>query len=292
MLLVSFTTGADSRIGVLDRAKNEIFDLSSAVPALPQDMLDFIALGEKGLETARAALNADGVRLPLADVHLLAPIPRPSRNIMCIGKNYRDHVNEVKSLPAGGSDLPEHPIVFTKAPSTVIGPGEAIPSHLDTSATTDYEGEIGVVIGRGGRGIARDAAMEHVYGYTVLNDVTARGLQKRHLQWFIGKSLDGFCPMGPALLTAEEVPDVRARRVQTRVNGELRQDGCVEELIFDIPTLIETLSAGITLEPGDVIATGTPAGVGAGFTPPKFLQPGDRVAITVDAIGTLQNPVE
>lgn len=292
MLLVSFTTGADCRIGVLDRTKDEIFDLSGAVPALPQDMLDFIALGPKGLETARAALNTGGARLPLVDVRLLAPIPRPARNIMCIGKNYRDHANEVKSLPAGGSGLPEHPIVFTKAPSTVIGPGEAIPSHLDTSATTDYEGELGVVIGRGGRGIARDAAMEHVYGYTVLNDVTARGLQKRHLQWFIGKSLDGFCPMGPALLTAEEVPDVRALRIQTRVNGELRQDGCVEELIFDIPTLIETLSAGMTLEPGDVIATGTPAGVGAGFTPPKFLQPGDRVAITVDPIGTLENPVE
>jgi 2-keto-4-pentenoate hydratase/2-oxohepta-3-ene-1,7-dioic acid hydratase in catechol pathway len=292
MLLVSFTTGADCRIGVLDRTKDEIFDLSGAVPALPQDMLDFIALGPTGLETARAALNTGGARLPLADVRLLAPIPRPARNIMCIGKNYRDHANEVKSLPAGGSGLPEHPIVFTKAPSTVIGPGEAIPSHLDTSATTDYEGELGVVIGRGGRGIARDAAMEHVYGYTVLNDVTARGLQKRHLQWFIGKSLDGFCPMGPALLTAEEVPDVRALRIQTRVNGELRQDGCVEELIFDIPTLIETLSAGMTLEPGDVIATGTPAGVGAGFTPPKFLQPGDRVAITVDPIGTLENPVE
>jgi 2-keto-4-pentenoate hydratase/2-oxohepta-3-ene-1,7-dioic acid hydratase in catechol pathway len=292
MLLVSFTSGDACRIGVLDRAQNEIVDLSRAAPALPQDMLAFIALGAEGLDAARAALAASGARLPLAEVRLLAPIPRPARNIMCIGKNYRDHANEVKSLPAGGSDLPEHPIVFTKAPSTVIGPEAPIPSHLDASRTTDYEGELGVIIGRGGRGIAREAAMEHVYGYTVLNDVTARGLQKRHLQWFIGKSIDGFCPMGPALLTADEVPDVRALRIQTRINGELRQNSCVEELIFDIPTLIETLSAGMTLEPGDVIATGTPAGVGAGFTPPKYLQPGDRVAITIDPIGTLENPVE
>lgn len=292
MLLVSFTSGDACRIGVLDRAQNEIVDLSRAAPALPQDMLAFIALGAEGLDAARAALTASGARLPLSEVRLLAPIPRPARNIMCIGKNYRDHANEVKSLPSGGSDLPEHPIVFTKAPSTVIGPEASIPSHLDASRSTDYEGELGVIIGRGGRGIARQAALEHVYGYTVLNDVTARDLQKRHLQWFIGKSLDGFCPMGPALLTADEIPDVRALRIQTRVNGELRQNGCVEELIFDIPTLIETLSAGMTLEPGDVIATGTPAGVGAGFTPPKYLQPGDRVAITIDPIGTLENPVE
>jgi 2-keto-4-pentenoate hydratase/2-oxohepta-3-ene-1,7-dioic acid hydratase in catechol pathway len=292
MLLVSFTTGADRRIGVLDRAREEILDLSLASPALPQDMSAFIALGEEGLAAARTALAADDQRLPLSGVSLIAPLPRPARNIMCIGKNYRDHANEVKSLPAGGNDLPEHPIVFTKVPSTVIGPGAAIPSYLDASRTTDYEGELGVVIGRGGRGITREAAMEHVYGYTVLNDVTARDLQKRHLQWFVGKSLDGFCPMGPALLTADEVPDVRALRIQTRVNGELRQDGCVDDLIFDIPTLIETLSAGMTLEPGDVIATGTPAGVGAGFNPPKYLQPGDHVAITIDPIGTLENPVE
>ena len=292
MLLVSFTAGAGRRIGVLDRAREEIVDLSRAAPALPQDMPAFIALGDEGLAAARAALAADHQRLSLTEVTLIAPLPRPARNIMCIGKNYRDHANEVKSLPAGGSDLPEYPIVFTKAPSTVIGPGVAIPSHLDASRSTDYEGELGVIVGRGGRGITREAAMEHVYGYTVLNDVTARDLQKRHLQWFVGKSLDGFCPMGPALLTADEVSDVRTLRIQTRVNGELRQDGCVDDLIFDIPTLIETLSAGMTLEPGDVIATGTPAGVGAGFTPPKYLRPGDHVAITIDPIGTLENPVE
>ncbi|APZ44235.1 fumarylacetoacetate hydrolase family protein [Acidihalobacter ferrooxydans] len=291
MLLVNFTTDDHPRLGVLDRNAGIVVDLSQAAPALARDMLGFIALGDEGLTAARAALAGGAARIPLGEVRLLAPIPRPARNILCIGKNYRDHVNEVKSLPTGSGDVPAHPIVFTKAPSTVIGPGAPIPSYLDTSGTTDYEGELGVIIGLGGRGIARADAMAHVYGYTVLNDVTARGLQKRHVQWFLGKSIDGFCPMGPAILTADAVPDVRELRVQTRVNGELRQDGRVAELIFDIPTLIETLSAGITLEPGDLIATGTPAGVGAGFTPPKFLVPGDRVAVSIEPIGTLENPV-
>lgn len=294
MLLVSFTTDAERRIGVLDRAREEIIDLSLAAPNLPRDMAAFIALDREGLEAARDALSsaAPQARHRLTEVELLAPLPRPARNILCIGKNYRDHANEVKSLPSGGTDLPEFPIVFTKSPSTVIAPGAPIPSHLDPSRSTDYEGELGVIIGRGGRGIPAASAMEHVYGYTVINDVTARELQRRHQQWFIGKSLDGFCPMGPAILTVEEVPDVGALRIQTRVNGELRQQGRVDDLIFDIPHLIETLSAGMTLEPGDVIATGTPAGVGAGFNPPKYLQPGDRVSITIDPIGTLDNPVE
>jgi len=155
----------------------------------------------------------------------------------------------------------------------------------------DYEGELAVVIGPGGRGIARADALRHVYGYTILNDVTSRRLQGRHQQWFLGKSLDGFCPLGPAILTADAVLDVRQLRVQTRVNGELRQDGALSELIFDIPTLVETLSQCMTLESGDLLATGTPAGVGMGFKPPRYLKPGDRVAISIEPIGTLENPV-
>lgn len=187
--------------------------------------------------------------------------------------------------------IPEAPIIFTKATSAVIGPGEPIPAWLDPTHTTDYEGELALVIGLGGRGIARAEAMHHVYGYTIINDVTARVLQGRHQQWFLGKSLDGFCPMGPVLATADEVPEVDRLRVQTRVNGELRQNTLVANLIFDIPTLIETLSRTITLASGDIIATGTPAGVGMGFKPPKYLQKGDVVAITIEPIGTLENPV-
>jgi 2-keto-4-pentenoate hydratase/2-oxohepta-3-ene-1,7-dioic acid hydratase in catechol pathway len=190
---------------------------------------------------------------------------------------------------AGG--LPEHPIIFTKAPTAVIGPGDAIPAWLDYTGTTDYEGELAVVIGTGGRAIRADEAWGHVFGVTIVNDVTSRELQKRHNQWFLGKSLDGFCPMGPELVTADEITDIDAVRVTTTVNGEKRQDGRLVDLIFDIPTLIETLSRTMTLVPGDVIATGTPEGVGVGFTPPKYLRPGDEVAIHVSGIGTLRNPV-
>lgn len=293
MLLITFEKDQDHRMGLLDRNAGWVLDLTQAAPDLPRNMLDFIAAGSPALVAARRAMEAnDSARIALDEVRLLAPIPRPRRNIFCIGKNYRDHLNEVRSLPSGGSDVPEYPIVFTKAPSTVIGTGQAIPSFLDPTGTTDYEGELAVVIGRGGRGISRAEAMDHVYGYTVLNDVTSRALQKRHAQWFLGKSIDGFCPMGPAILTADAVPEVARLRVQTWVNGERRQDGCVGDLIFDIPSLIETLSAGIALESGDIIATGTPAGVGAGLSPPKFIKPGDSVTVRIDPIGALENPVE
>jgi len=295
MLLVTFTDGAGSRIGVLDGARSELVDLAQAAPRLPPDMLGLIALGAAGLAEARRTLASGVARRPLAQVRLLAPIPRPARNILCVGKNYRDHVHEVQSIAADGAAapdaLPAVPIFFTKATTTVIGPGEPIPASSDATQSVDYEGELAVVIGPGGRGIAAADALRHVYGYTILNDVTSRRLQGRHQQWFLGKSLDGFCPLGPAILTADAVPDVRWLRVQTRVNGELRQDGALSDLIFDIPTLIETLSRCMTLEPGDLLATGTPAGVGMGFKPARYLKPGDRVAISIEPIGTLENPV-
>ncbi|MEK7717966.1 MAG: fumarylacetoacetate hydrolase family protein [Pseudomonadota bacterium] len=294
MLLVTFIEGGKSRLGILDRARDEVVDLSRVAPGLPPDMLAFIALGESGLAEARRALASGTGRLPLAQVRLTAPIPKPARNIFCVGKNYREHAQELQTagLKGGGTEaIPELPIFFTKATSSVIGPGEPIPAWLDPTNTTDYEGELAVVIGPGGRGIARAEAMRHVYGYTIVNDVTSRALQRRHQQWFLGKSLDGFCPMGPAIATADEVPDAGTLRVRTRVNGELRQDAPVSGLIFDIPTLIETLARTMTLAPGDVIATGTPAGVGMGFKPPRFLKPGDVVAITIEPIGTLENPV-
>jgi 2-keto-4-pentenoate hydratase/2-oxohepta-3-ene-1,7-dioic acid hydratase in catechol pathway len=296
MLLVTFLDGTNNRIGVFDAARSELVDLAQAAPALPTDMLGLIALGETGLAAVQRALASGAARRPLAPARLLAPIPRPARNILCVGKNYRDHVQEVQSIPSGGvatpSAIPSAPIFFTKATSTVIGPGAPIPASSDPTQSVDYEGELAVVIGRGGRGIARADALRHVFGYTILNDVTSRRLQGKHQQWFLGKSLDGFCPLGPAILTADAVPDVSQLRVQTRVNGELRQDGALAELIFDIPTLIETLSQCMTLEPGDLLATGTPAGVGMGFKPPRYLKPGDLVAITIEAIGTLENPVQ
>ncbi|MEJ0072032.1 MAG: fumarylacetoacetate hydrolase family protein [Pseudomonadota bacterium] len=173
----------------------------------------------------------------------------------------------------------------------MIGPGVAIPSYLDASNSTDYEGELTVVIGRSGRTIAKADALRHVFGYTIVNDVTARTWQHAHSNGFSARALDGFCPMGPCIVTADEIPDPTALRLATTVNGEPRQNASVRDLIFDIPTLIETISRGITLEPGDLIATGTPVGVGIGFKPPRFLKPGDRVAITIEPIGRLENPV-
>jgi 2-keto-4-pentenoate hydratase/2-oxohepta-3-ene-1,7-dioic acid hydratase in catechol pathway len=259
-------------------------------------MLGLIALGAAGLEKLKRAVAKAAVRLPLGKVKLVAPIPRPARNIFCVGKNYHEHAREFHTsgfdASAGKDAIPEVPIIFTKPPSCVIGPGAPIPGHLDPTNSVDYENELTVVIGKGGRGISKARAFEHVYGYTIINDVTARTLQHRHKQWFIGKSIDGFCPMGPVLLTADEVPDVGELHLTTRVNGELRQDARVKDLIFDIPTLIETISAGITLEPGDLIATGTPSGVGIGFKPPKYLKKGDIVSLTIEPIGELTNPVE
>jgi len=296
MLLITFTEHNQTRIGVLDYQQDEVIDLSKTSNHLPDNMLDFIAQGAAALDTARAVVNTENNRIPLSQVQLLAPIPQPRRNIFCIGKNYREHVQELRGAGSACDDgdknaIPEKPIFFTKATSSVIGPNEPIPAWLDPTGSTDYEGELAVIIGKGGRGIKHEDAMQHVYGYTILNDVTSRRLQREHQQWFLGKSLDGFCPMGPAIITADEIPDVNQLRVRTWVGDDLRQDDIVASLIFDIPTLIETLSRTMTLAPGDIIATGTPAGVGMGFKPPRFLQKGDVVKIRIDPIGTLENPV-
>ena len=232
--------------------------------------------------------------VPLASLALVAPVPRPARNIFCVGKNYHEHAEEFArsgfdSSAAAGA-VPKAPIIFSKVPETVIGPGEVIRIDAAVSTAIDYEAELAVIIGRGGRGIAKDRALDHVWGYTIVNDVTARDLQGRHSQWLIGKSQDTFCPMGPFAVTADSL-DLGDTGITCEVNGERRQASNTRLLIFDVPTLIATLSAGITLMPGDVIATGTPAGVGIGFDPPRYLKPGDVVRVTVSGIGTLENPV-
>jgi 2-keto-4-pentenoate hydratase/2-oxohepta-3-ene-1,7-dioic acid hydratase in catechol pathway len=293
MRLVTFSDDKGTRIGVHDPASGDIVDLSAGT-RLPRSMTEFVALGKSGLARARRAARSGEGRIAAASVKLLAPIPRPAKNILCVGKNYHDHAREFQAsgVDATGKEVvPEVPIIFTKWPNSVIGPGAPIPSANDYTDSTDYEGELAVVIGEGGRGISREDAYDHVYGYTIVNDVSARTLQNRHRQWFLGKSLDGYCPMGPWILTADEVKDVGKMHLMTKVNGELRQDALVSQLIFDIPTLIETISRVMLLEPGDVIATGTCAGVGIGFDPPKYLKRGDTVAITIEPIGTLENPV-
>lgn len=297
MKLVTFARRGGARIGIVDSDSNSVIDLALAAPKLPTDMTAFIEAGDRALTAAAKALRTrkKEARLSLSRVRLSAPIPTPRRNVLCVGKNYYDHAKEFDdsgfNATKGESAIPDLPIIFTKAPSSVIGPGDPIPGHLDPTKSVDYEVELGVVIGKGGRGITKRNALKHVYGYTIINDVTSRHLQADHKQWFLGKSIDGFCPMGPWLVTADEIGNVKKLRVQSKVNGEIRQNARVKDLIFDIPTLIATLSKGMTLQPGDIIATGTPAGVGIGFKPPKFLKKGDVVTLDIDGIGTLENPV-
>ena len=231
-----------------------------------------------------------GAPMALAQVRLVAPVPRPRRNIFCVGRNYQAHAKELAGSIFKGNNQPTDswPIVFTKVPETVVGPFDNVQLPTGISEQIDYESELAIVIGQGGRNIRREDAMAHVWGYTVVNDVTARDVQTRHAQWHLGKSFDTFCPMGPWVVTADQL-DGRDTRVRGWVNGELRQDASTQDMIFDIPTLIETCSRGITLLPGDVIATGTPAGVGMGMTPPAYLQAGDAVRIEIDGVGIIEN---
>jgi 2-keto-4-pentenoate hydratase/2-oxohepta-3-ene-1,7-dioic acid hydratase in catechol pathway len=242
-------------------------------------------------QVAGAPAPAVTGRVALADVRLLAPLPLPRRNLFCVGRNYHAHAKELRDsvFKDNPKTVDAWPIVFTKVPETVVGPADVVRlPGAPISEQIDYEAELTLVIGRGGRNIARADALKHIYGYTIINDVTARDVQMRHAQWDLGKSFDSFCPMGPWIVTADAL-DGSNTRVQCWVNGELRQDARTTDLIFDIPTLIETCSRGITLHPGDLIATGTAAGVGMGMNPPRWLKHGDVVRIQIDGLGVLEN---
>jgi 2-keto-4-pentenoate hydratase/2-oxohepta-3-ene-1,7-dioic acid hydratase in catechol pathway len=295
MKLVTYQGPEGPRCGVLDPGGDAVHDAGRLLgEETGAGLLGLIARWESvsgPLGTRREEKPA-----PLSSVSLLAPVPSPHRNVMCVGKNYRDHSAEFArsgfdaSSGQGEPSVPARPVIFTKSPGSVIGPGAAIDPHAGLTSALDYEAELAVIIGRGGRGIPAERAWEHVWGYTIVNDVTARDLQRDHKQWFLGKSLDTFCPMGPWAVTADEV-DAAGLDVTCHVNGELRQKANTRDLVFGIPELVATLSAGITLRPGDIIATGTPAGVGIGFTPPRFLSPGDVVTIAIEGLGVLSNPV-
>lgn len=284
MKLACFVDGSRHRIGVVDVDASCIHPLDSTV----QDMIDLIGRFDEISEL----LSVEGPGVPLDKVKLVAPIS-PRRNIFCVGKNYRAHAKEFagSGYEAGavkGAEIDEYPAVFTKPSTTVIGPGEPVNLHPHVTSSVDYEAELALIIGKAGRDIAPENAYDHIWGYTIINDVTARDRQRNHKQWFLGKALDTFCPMGPWVTTADEIkPD--NLDLKCWVNGELRQQANTSDLIFDIPTLVASISAGLTLQPGDVIATGTPAGVGIGFNPPRFLKAGDEVSISIAGIGTLTN---
>jgi 2-keto-4-pentenoate hydratase/2-oxohepta-3-ene-1,7-dioic acid hydratase in catechol pathway len=291
MKLVTYEEAGRPAAGVV--VGEEIVPLA-AIAGLPGDLLAFIAAGPAALAQLRAGVTRGQLPAgrPLAEVHLLAPLPHPPKNIMCLGQNYAGHAAESARATGGEMGRHKHPVVFTKAPTAINGPYDPIPYDPAVSTAIDWEVELAVVIGRAGRAIAPEDALAHVFGYTIINDVTARDIQQRHRQYFLGKSLDGCCPMGPWIVTADDIPDPQALRLTSHVNGVLKQEGHTSEQIFDVATTISVLSRGMTLQPGDVIATGTPEGVGFARTPPEFLQPGDEVVCTVEGIGQLRNRVE
>lgn len=284
-----------------------VWDLQAALATLPAGesaglkplgplaVVDLIAAGPDGLAFARRVLAQPqlfaGARLPAEGVKLLAPIPRTPRNVFCLGRNYAEHIREDNVSRDKDTALPEHPQFFTKPPSAIVGPGAGIRYDERVTRRLDYEVELAVVIGKGGRDIAQADAMAHVFGYTIVNDVSARDLQKRHDQWFKGKALDTHCPMGPWIVTADEIADPHRLRIELDVNGQKRQDASTADMIFKIPRIIESLSAGLTLEPGDVIATGTPSGVGYAMDPRQWLKVGDVIECRLEGVGTLVNTV-
>jgi 2-keto-4-pentenoate hydratase/2-oxohepta-3-ene-1,7-dioic acid hydratase in catechol pathway len=287
---------------VLPGRSDTVFDIHALVGAtpgsLPRSLPELIREGRDGwarlaarITQAAAGIVPANAKYAAGVVRWHAPVGRPAKNIICLGLNYSSHVKESAQARGREVKIPEHPVFFTKAPTTVNGPYDPIPWDPAITGQVDYEVELGVIIGVGGKNIPRSAALEHVFGYTVINDVSARDLQMRHLQWFKGKSLDGFCPMGPVVVTADEFGDPQAKKIGTRVNGVQKQNSTTANMIFPVDVIIEALSRGMTLEPGDVIATGTPEGVGLGRTPQEWLNDGDMVETEVEGIGMLRNQI-
>ncbi len=269
-------------VAILDMDSNRLID--SQTLDWPADMITLIKQGG-----TTEVPNETGIALDR--VTLLAPILKPPKNVICIGRNYREHVSEGARANNTEDKPPELPVFFTKAHTCIIGPEQEITFNPKVSDKIDWEAELGVIIGRQGRDISEDDALDYVFGYTCINDVTARDLQRSHTQWFKGKSLDTFCPMGPWIVSADEVGDPQNLQIQLRVNGETKQESNTKEMIFNIRQIIASISAGFTLEPGDVIATGTPSGVGFARTPPEFLKDGDIVEVEIEKIGILRNRV-
>jgi len=309
MRLVTFRSDKGDRPG-LAVDENTVVDLPQAMAiaqehgaidkdlAIPGTMLDIIGSGDPLRQACETVLEEAGsdrlaaARSPLASVTLLAPIPRPIKNVFCVGSNYRAHVTESSRAQDKKDVVPEYPVFFTKPPTAVIGPGDTIRLDPGVSVKVDYEVELGVVIGKAGRNIPAAAAIGHIFGFTIINDITARDLQRRHGGQFLkGKGLDSSCPMGPQIVTIDELQDFDQLAIRLTVNGEQRQDGNTASMMFTIPHLLESLSEGMTLEPGDLLATGTPSGVGYAMDPPRFLQDGDRVTCEIERIGRLTNIV-
>jgi len=294
MRFVTFEKNKKIKVGleILDKG---IIDLKKIDKEIPNNLNSLIKNYSQFEKKIKSLNKIENIHYTNLDIKILSPIPVPVRDIICVGKNYADHAKEVQKSDFGflerENSIPNKPIIFNKATTSVIGPNDNIELKNDETNTTDYEGELGVVIGKKSKNIKSENALDIIFGYTIINDVTSRKLQNNHKQWFIGKSPDTYCPMGPVIVTKDEIKNIDMMKVETFVNNELRQTGIAEDMIFDIPFLIETLTKSMTLVEGDIIATGTPSGVGIGFKPPKFLKAGDNIKIKIDPIGVLENNV-
>lgn len=296
MKLLSFRFEGRTLFGPKVKKEEAVWDVKSIAEAFgetdfPSTIIEGIAEGlefvekvRKLAEQARNSENPEQFKYAFTEIEWLSPIPRTPKNVLCVGKNYAEHAAEM-----GGDAPPEKLMIFTKSPTAIAADEQELPAHADLTDNLDYEGELAVVISKKGRSIPKQLAYDHVFGYTIANDITARDIQYGHKQFFLGKSLDGSCPIGPYVVTKDEIPDAHNLSIVTKVNDEVRQNGNTSDMIFKIDELIAEISKFVTLEPGDVILTGTPAGVGKGFNPPKFLKAGDTVKISVEGIGTLVN---
>jgi 2-keto-4-pentenoate hydratase/2-oxohepta-3-ene-1,7-dioic acid hydratase in catechol pathway len=282
-------------------AGDRVIDVAEAVspswPGPPPDsLLALIQAGPDAWARLASALQpslaqVDASHPRVQDIQWHAPIPRPRKNIFCLGQNYLSHAKEAARARERELKIPEVPVFFTKAPTTVTGPYAAVPWNPSVTTQVDYEAELAVIVGLETKNVGREQALEQVFGYTILNDVSARDLQKSHLQWFKGKSLDGFCPMGPFVVTADEFGDPQDKRIVLRLNGDLRQNATTADMIFSVAVCLEYLSKGMTLEPGDIIASGTPEGVGLGRIPPEYMKDGDVMETEIEGIGTMRNTI-
>ncbi|MDZ4720243.1 MAG: fumarylacetoacetate hydrolase family protein [Roseiflexaceae bacterium] len=284
MRLVTYRDGDSVHLGAL--RGDQVIALDSVAP----DLLSLISAGQQALEQAQKAAES-GVARPVSSVQLMAPIPRPRTNIVCLGMNYVAHAIESDRARGREPKLPEFPVFFSKPVLAVCGPDDGVPLDPAVTSQLDYEVELAFIFAKNAKNVKRAAALSYVFGYTIINDVSARDLQNRHMQFFKGKSLDNSCPMGPCVVTADEIPDPTKLGLRLRLNGETRQDSSVSDLIFDIPTIIEYLTLGQTIEAGTIISTGTPSGVGMGRTPPEYMKAGDVMEAEIDQIGILRNAV-
>lgn len=296
MKLITYLKGKEEKIGVLKQ--NSVVDIKCILKKmgeknLPESMIDFIKYSDdcKLKKIDEFLKNEDIEDDSLDSVKIEAPIPYPERNVFCLGKNYVEHAREVKLTRITGTDIPKQPIYFTKVASPAIGNGDFVKFSTKVTKQVDYEAELAVIIGKEGINIKAEEAEDYIFGYTIINDVSARDLQGKHVQWFKGKSLDTFCPMGPCIVNKSDIPFPVELNIGCKVNGEVRQKSNTKKLIFDIPYIISDLSKGLTLKPGDIISTGTPNGVGMGFNPIKILKNGDVVECFIEGIGTLTNKI-